>query len=252
MKVWYQSLTELEDLPDYRDELARRVTASAPDGLESRVVGLAPGTYSGGSPISALVSVAGQGRVGAQVLTNAITAESEGFDVMLIGSFVAPGLRAARSAVGIPVLSMAESCVLASRVAARSVRLIALNADQCRLLRELLVRVGLGPLPIEYRHLGLRDERELSAAIADPAGMVLRVEAVCADLPDSDADLIVPAEGVLAAMLGAVGVTEIQGRPVMDVFAVALADAAAMGWAFSRGALAHGRHTSYPMAPRSA
>lgn len=251
MKVWYQSLTELDALPEYRHELAVRVAAASPDDVRPDIVGLASGTYPEGPPIASLILPAGRERVGRQVVDNAIAAQAQGFDAILIGSFVAPGLRSARSAVDIPVISMAESCVLASRIAARSVRMLALNADQGGLLRELLVELGLGGLSIEIRHLALRDERELSSAIADPADLVRRVEAACGDLGDSEADLIIPGEGVLAAVLGSAGVVRILDRPVMDVFAVALAETAAAGALFARGALAHGRHVSYPAISRS-
>jgi allantoin racemase len=64
------------------------------------------------------------------------------------------------------------------------------------------------------------DEPALARAYADPAPVIASFTATAERLVARGADVIIPAEGVLAELLMRHGVREIAGAPVMDVFAV--------------------------------
>jgi hypothetical protein len=67
------------------------------------------------------------------------------------------------------------------------------------------------------------EEPALEAAYADPQPVIAAFTAAAERLIARGADVIIPAEGVLAELLARHGVREIQGAPVMDVFGVAWA-----------------------------
>jgi Asp/Glu/hydantoin racemase len=246
MRIWYQSITELDALPDYRAALLKMLADIAPSGVEIVPIGLDAGTYRGGAPIDTLRYPRELLRVASQVVEKAEAAEREGFDAFLIGSFVAPGMSEARAAVDIPVLSMAEIAVLATRHIAKSVRLVCLNRQQARLVEDLMAELGLDGAGLEVRHLNLLDESVLSTAIVEPDEVASLFVASCADLEDSRADVIIPAEGILSMVVKAAGLREVSGRPVVDVFDAAITAAVGAAGLYRRGALTTGRIWSYP------
>ena len=64
-------------------------------------------------------------------------------------------------------------------------------------------------------------EPAMAAAIGDPKALIAAFSATARGCLEQGAEVIVPAEGVLCAVLSAGNVTEIDGAPVVDVFAAA-------------------------------
>jgi hypothetical protein len=64
------------------------------------------------------------------------------------------------------------------------------------------------------------EEPALAAAYADPTEVIANFTASAERLVARGADVIIPAEGVLAELLVRYGVREVAKAPVMDVFAV--------------------------------
>jgi allantoin racemase len=249
MKIWYQSVTELQALPEYRAALTGLLSNAAPSGTQVELVGLDEGTYEGRAPIERLRYPRAFHAISSQIIRKAETADREGFDAFLIGSFVAPGIKEARASVDMPVLSMAEIAILACRHVANSVRLVCLNQPQADLVEDLIRSLGLESDRLEIRNLDLLDEIVLANAISQPAEVVERFVTSCEDLRSSRADLVIPAEGILSMVLKTAGLREVEGRPIVDVFDVALTAAAGAGGLYRRGALVTGRTRSYPRPP---
>lgn len=249
MRIWYQSITELRALPEYREALSGLLSTAAPSGTQIELIGLDDGTYEGHAPIDRLRYPRAFHTISSQVIRNAEKAEREGFDAFLIGSFVAPGMKEARASVDLPVLSMAELAILACRHVASSVRLICLNRPQAELVTTLIHSLGLNSSTLEVRHLDLLDETVLASAIARPDEVIERFEASCADLEFSQADVVVPAEGILSMVTRAAGLRAVDGRPIVDVFDVALTATAGAAELYRRGSLATARVRSYPRLP---
>jgi hypothetical protein len=85
------------------------------------------------------------------------------------------------------------------------------------------------------------DEPALARAYADPASVIANFTAVAERLVARGADVIIPAEGVLAELLVRQGIREIAGAPVMDVFAVTWAYALMQIRLWSKAGLRVGR-----------
>lgn len=85
------------------------------------------------------------------------------------------------------------------------------------------------------------DEPALARAYADPAPVIANFTAMAKRLVARGADVIIPAEGLLAELLVRHGVREIAGAPVMDVFAVTWAYALMEIRLWSRTGLRVGR-----------
>jgi allantoin racemase len=136
----------------------------------------------------------------------------------VIGSFSEPFLREIRSAVDIPVASLTESALLVGCSLGKYLALIS-NAPAVQWMTKTAVdKHGLGARVLDV--VSLDPEPALAAAYADPAPVIASFTSAAERLVARGADLIIPAEGVLAELLVRHGLREVSGAPVIDVFAV--------------------------------
>jgi Asp/Glu/hydantoin racemase len=220
-RIWHQSVNELDHLGVYKRALETHAEEIVGGDAEVVVHGLPAGSYGGASATTVLSNAYAYHRILSQVIDNAITAERQGYDAFVIGSFSEPFLREIRSAVDIPVASLTESGLLVACSLGNLVALISnapavewmtrVAVDKHRLAARVLDVVALDP-PL--------DEPALASAYADPAPVIANFAAMAERLVARGADVIIPAEGVLAELLVRHGVRDIAGAPVMDVFAV--------------------------------
>lgn len=256
MRIWYQSMTELPNLPRYEAFLRQHITSSAPSGVDVTLLGLLPGTYGGRPPMEVLRYPMGQHLALAQVLDNVENAARTGYDAFLMGSFVAPPMRLARCAVDIPVTSMAESVLLTAHTLSRRIGLVCISDHQVGTATELIDSIGLGDrvaaaVPIDVP----ATEDVVSAALGEASGNSTKSELAesfgraAGVLVDRGADVIVPAEGILSEVVRAWGISKVAGAPVLDCVEIALAHTAMLAALCASGAAGMGRLVSYPMLP---
>ena len=242
IRIWHQSVNELDHLDVYKRALEAHAEEILGGDAEVVVHGLPSGSYGGASATAVLGNAFAYHRTLDRVIDLAITAERQGYDAFVIGSFSEPFLREIRSAVDIPVASLTESgllvgCSLGSYVAlisnAPAVQwMTKVAVDKHKLAARVLEVVAMDP-PL--------DEPALARAYADPAPVIANFTAAAERLVARGADVIIPAEGVLAELLVRHGVREIAGAPVMDVFAVTWAYALMQIRLWSKAGLRVGR-----------
>lgn len=224
-RIWLQSFTDLTQLPGYARMLAEHAERVCHSDTTVDIFGVRPGTYPEGvAPIEALRYPSIRHLLDLQVIENALRAEREGYDAVAISCFYDPGLEAARSSVGIPVAGICESTLLVARSVGRSFALVGLDEANAAFLRDLV------------RHYGLQDslarvvaldppvtEPELDQAFAGSSEFVRRFEESCRrQAVLADADVLIPAEGVLNTALVHNEVQEVDGLPVLDAYTILL------------------------------
>ena len=163
------------------------------------------------------------------MLDSAVRAERQGFDAFVVGSYSEPFLRELRSAVDVPVVSIAEAtffvaCSIGRLAAPVSndpgiARLVRQSIDAHRLDRRIQSPRSIAP-PL--------DELQLAEAFSNPAHLIRSFTETARKAIDEDADVIIPAEGVLSEFLYNNGVTMIDSVPVLDSFGVTWVYAAMM------------------------
>lgn len=224
LRLWHQSMTELAGLGGYRDFLVAHARSLLGDEATVQVEGLRAGTYHGRTPTSALGNAFVYHRAVDQIIDNAIRAERDGFDAFVIGSFSEPFLREIRSAVSIPVTGILESSMLVCCSLGRRIAPIA-NAPEIA----FIVQSAVEKHALESRVLPCvaldppMHEAELMAAAASNPQAVLQAFSKAAQhaITHQGADVIVPAEAVLATLVVANQLKTIHGAPVVDVLAIA-------------------------------
>lgn len=225
-QIWHQSITDLVALPGYEQSIAAIAGQVARAGTEVSVHGVQPGTYPVGlAPIQALRSPWAHHLLVTQVVLGALEAERQGFDAVAISCFYDPGLREARSLVAIPVVSACETALTVALAQGDRCGLIALDLHQADFLRRLVRSYGLqdrvaAVVAVEPNV----NELELDGQIR-PDALITRMEAAAFRCLAAGANIIVPAEGVLNAMLASNGVRILAGAPVVDAVASLIAHA---------------------------
>jgi allantoin racemase len=204
LRFWHQSMTELEGL-----------------GVYSRFLLSHFGSYHGRAPTAALENAFVYHRVLDQVIDNAIAAQRQGYDAFVIGSFSEPYLREIRSAIQIPVVSILEAsmlvgCSLGKKIipvanAPQIAAMVQAAVDKHGLRERVMTAVALDP-PLH--------EPALADAFEQPAPVLQAFAESAARWVEAGAEVIVPAEGVLATLVSANRLSSVAGAPVMDVFAV--------------------------------
>lgn len=229
IRLWHQSMTELAGLKNYEESLKRHFERTNDANMTIDVHGLRTGTYLGRPPTVALANPYVYHRCLEQIVANALMAEGDGYDAFIVGSFSEPYLTELRSVLRIPVASILESSMLVACSLGHTAVAIANAPEIAVLVRKATQWHALGGRIREIISLDPPwHEPDLAAAFDDPTVLRERFCATAAECVKHGAEVIIPAEGVLASFLSQQGVTDVQGAPVLDVFAIAWAYAAMM------------------------
>lgn len=158
-------------------------------------------------------------------------AESEGYDALVIGNALDPGLYEARQLFSRPVLGLGQATLLYAHLLATRVLVVASGPAALPVLRDNAARYGLERIVVGFAHAGVGvDEVGEAFAHRDLARRLCRRfrERVRVALVD-EAEAVIPASGVLQALLYREGVREVEGRPVLPGILVTakMAEAAA-------------------------
>lgn len=247
LRLWHQSMTDLSLLPSYRDGLQRRARELLGERVDVQVHGLAPGSYAGYAPSDVLVYPYATHVVLAQAIDAARRAEAEGFDGFVIGSFSEPFLRQIRSAVDLPVASMAEATLLVGCSLGARLAMLANAPSVAALVTDAVAAHHLGLRVAAVTSLGPQwtEDRLEQAGRADIARAF--AEAAAREV-GAGADVVVPAEGVLAEIVHGEGVVEVDGAPVLDSLGVTWLHAEMLVRVGRAGTRASRRR--YPRAPK--
>jgi len=253
MKIWHQSFTDLDSLPGYASmlaELGRRVCST---GTVVDLHGVMPGTYPDG------VAPVDLGRyrwvfemIQCQVVENCLRAEREGYDAVAISSFADPGLELVRSLVDIPVVGALETALLVSCTIGRRPGLLTLDAGMVRLIDRLVVDYGFSERVVGIDHLQPPlTELDLDKGFGGSDDLVERFRANARRLIAKGADVLIPAEGALNALMVRNALEEVDGVPVLDSYGAVLAMAEMLVHLKNRGGLRVSRSGAYAKPPAS-
>lgn len=225
VRIWHQSMTDLERLPGYAAMLAEHARQVGGADFRVDLHGVHPETYPPGmAPVEMTKYRWAHHLVFTQFVENAIRAQAEGYDAVAISCFVDPALELARSVVDIPVVSSCETALLVSATIGTAFGLITIDQSMVRILHELVARYGFADRVRVITTLDPpMDEFELDEAFAGRGPLVERFTAEARRLIERhDIDVLIPAEGVLNTMLVRNRVRAIDGVPVVDSYGALL------------------------------
>ena len=104
MKIWYQSYVDYENGASYWDALRLHLDEIVSPGTQIDIKGI--------TPFDSYAHPLVEFRCAREMIANAIRAEREGYDAMIVGHIQDSGLYEARAAVNIPIIALGEATML--------------------------------------------------------------------------------------------------------------------------------------------
>lgn len=247
MRIWYQSAVEAGTAENYRAALNAHFERVGDETTQVDFSGVPVGTWRGydaasGSGYPYLFSAQGC----PAILQNAITAQREGYDAFIIGSFTEPAVREIRSVVDIPVISAFEANLLTACSLARTIGLVVPNEDVAYFahlnVQEHKLSDRVAPIRIlspEYT------DGRLNAAFDDPAELLEHFKATVREARRDYVDAIIPAEGIIAEIVAVNGLTQVDDVVVLDAIGIPILYAEHMVKLWRQTGLRVGRRWHY-------
>lgn len=215
MRIWHQSFTVLDDVPHYRDALARHLGSQAQPGTKIDLHGMKPGTYPSDYPGTHIGYAYLAGLHREQFVAAALRAQDEGYDGFLIGTIPDTGYEEIRTLVDIPVVAFGQTSVLAAAALGDCVGIVnfiaALEPQLRRNLRNYRLDALAGPIvQVEAEF------HDVMAAYDSPSSLVAAFERAARRAIAAGANVIVPGEGPLNVFLADQGISRVDDVPVLD------------------------------------
>lgn len=215
MRIWHQSFTVLDDVPHYRDALARHLDRVAAPGTQVDLHGMKPGTYPSDYPGTHIKYAYLSGLHKEQFVHAALRAQDEGYDAFLIATIPDTAYEECRSVVDIPVLAFGHASVLMAATLGSTVGIVNfIGALEPQLRRNLRI-YGLDQLVGPIRQVAA-EFTDVMRAYAKPEGLLEAFRAAARETISAGATVIVPGEGPLNVFLADHGITRVDDVPVVD------------------------------------
>ena len=205
-KIWFQGATDRVHMAPY----IAKVEAHLKSILDPEF----SATFHTTTPPATTTHAITEFRVARNLIKNAVEAEKQGYDAMVITHFQDAGLAEVKSVVDIPVIGLGETTLMHALTLGRKLGLVTINPVFIPWHEDQVIRYGL-----QQRVVGVR---AVNAAVADYINAFASPEAFqklkplwekeCRALLDAGADVIVPAGGLPMMLYGG----EFEGAPVVN------------------------------------
>jgi allantoin racemase len=219
-RIWYQSFTDPDADAPYFTRLGDYLRSVCGAGSVITVAGIQPGVRH--------PHLLTEFRCAAQVITNALAAQREGYDAFVVGHFQEPGLAEARAAVDIPVIGLGEASMLYACTLGRRIGLVAVNPVWIPYLEDLIARYGLQQRVSMVAALPAAVSARFNEAFDDDGEYERVREAFVREagpMADRGVEVIIPAGGYPMLMFAREHGFTIGGAPVLNGLPVAAAAA---------------------------
>lgn len=221
MRIWHQSFTVLEDLPDYERVMRAHIKKVVQPTTEVTIHGQIKGTYSSNYPGSDLAHSAFFNIHGLQWIVQALAAQREKVDAFAMCTIPNPLIREIRTLVDFPVVGYGEACCHMACMLGHRFGILVFIDTMIPLLKEQVSNYGLQSRCTDIRPVGFTFQHVLSA-FSDPDEVLEKFYASARGMIKDGASVIIPGEMPLNLLLAANDVRNIEGVPIMDGLAVTL------------------------------
>lgn len=224
MKFWWQSTVDYAKHPSFVAALQRHAARIVSPGDTVSFHGMDADLGHGLPQADVILSPAVFASIVVPLfMRNVLKAQQQGCDAFIIGTFAEPALRELRSMATIPVVSAFEASVLAGCSVAPRIALVTLSEQTVPYLEASIARHRLAT---RISGIQLVDrvmvETTLDQQFEAPEAYLERFRAATRSAIAAGADAVIPAEGVVAAIVAVNGLREVDDVPVIDAVGVAI------------------------------
>jgi allantoin racemase len=221
MRIWHQSLTVLEDVPEYAARMREHVKRVVQPETEVVLHGLLPGTYPANYPGDDIGYAFLFAMHSLQFPLQALNAEREGFDAFAACTLPDPMLREARSLVDIPVVGAGEVCFSAAAAGGRKFGMLLFIDRMAERYKEQIRAMGLEANCVGVEPVGFTF-KDAMAGFKNPGVIMDRFDIAARRLIAAGARAIIPGEIPLNVLLASIGKRDVDGVPLLDSLALTL------------------------------
>jgi allantoin racemase len=221
MRIWHQSFTVLDDLPDYRAAMEAHIRKVVRPDTEVEMHGLIPGTYPSNYPGTDLAYESLYTIHGMQWVVQALKAQRSKFDAFAMATLPNPLIRQIRALIDMPVAGYGESSFHLACMLGHRFGLLVFIDRMIPLFREQMDAYGLASRCAGIEPVGFTFQ-DVLPAFNDPAPLIARFEASARALIRKGADVIVPGEMPLNVLLAKNGISRVDDVPIVDGLAVTM------------------------------
>ena len=215
-KIWYQGFTDPTEHAEYFTRLQDFIGSIADPGFAYDCHGVVPSA----KHVHGLTEF----RCARQAILNALQAEREGYDAVVLGHFQDAGLAEMKASVDIPVIGLGEATLLYACTLGRKIGLVTIDRIFIPWHEDQVRNYGL-----EGRVAGVRaidtSLADFMQAFATDAGYRTvrdRFQSQVAPLVAEGADVIIPAGGLPMLLFSRERDFRIDGAPVLNGIALAV------------------------------
>jgi len=221
MRIYHQSLTVLQDLPDYAQRMKDHIQKIVRSDTEVVLHGMAQGSYTLQYPGGDIRYRSLFNLHSLQWLTQALNAQNEGFDAFAMCSMPDPLITDIRSLLDIPVVGSGESCFkLASSYGQKFGMLLFIDLMADR-YRSQIDDMGLTPFFVGIEPVGF-GFNDVLAGFSNPGSLIDQFKIAARKMIQMGADVIILGEIPLSLILATEGIIRVDEVPIMDSLAVTL------------------------------
>jgi len=217
MKIWHQSLTTIDKVPQYRDAIMNHVSRIARPDVEVVLHGMSEETYPTHYPGIFITHAYLQNLHREQFVRAALMAEKAGYDAMFIATIPDVGLLEARTLVDIPVVGYGQASFHMASMLGDCIGVVNFLTPLADELRQNAARYGIGGKlgPIVQTEVGFDT---ILAGFNDPQPVIDSFIKAAESAISQGADVIVPGEGPMNVFLATHGISRIGDVPIVDSF----------------------------------
>jgi len=205
-KIWFQGATDKVHMAPYIAKVEAHLKAILEPNFSA--------TFHTTTPPATTTHAITEFRIARNLIRNAVEAQKQGYDAMVITHFQDAGLAEVKSVVDLPVIGLGETTLLHSLTLGRKLGLVTINPVFIPWHEDQVIRYGL-----QQRVVGVR---AVPATVADFINGFASKEGLeklrplweleCRKLLDAGADVIVPAGGLPMMLFSG----EFEGAPVVN------------------------------------
>ena len=221
MRIYHQSLTVLEDLPDYSKRMTDHIKKLVRSDTEVVLHGMAPGSYDANYPGGDIRHRALFNLHSMQWLAHALNAEESGFDAFALCTMPDPLLTEIRSILDIPVVGSGESCFKLAGSYGQKFGMLLFIDLMAERYRQQIDAMGLSAFSVGVQPVGFGFADVLNG-FGSPGPLIDQFKTAARKMISLGADVIILGEIPLSLILASEGIRRIDETPIMDSLAVTL------------------------------
>jgi Asp/Glu/hydantoin racemase len=210
MKIWYQSFVDYENASTYWDTLRPYLDEVSQAATEFHIEGI--------TPFDSYAHPLVEFRCAREMICNAIRAEREGYDAMIVGHFQDSGLYEARAAVDIPIIALGEASMLYACQLGQRIGIVTINPRFIPGFHHQIGKYGLHER-VTGVHSMTFEPGELLEAYNDDAkaeDMRIKFEGQAQPLIDQGVDVLITGGGIPMLLFSKFHNHNINGAPVIN------------------------------------